>query len=314
MQDMPRPGDHTGDAVCRTHKFRPCILRNPVQDTWQPYFRYHQPPDYDCSSRYIHLYYPIVTCISISCRIERSESGAAAGVMRQMRDKMTKGGQKSKVRNLAIQHYSGEIPQRIETTIMSLRKIINSSGTTMKPPTHGNYSLQSGIMTNFFKEYCIGDLSLYKENKIALRWRTEKEVVAGKGQFTCGNKRCGKNEELRTWEVNFAYVEHDEKKNALVKIRLCPDCSQKLNYYSKKLEVKRLHKKTHKPKSKNSENDGSSSSKVLESTETGEKAEAVDITELDMVIPSDSPWETNRAIETKSREEEMEEYLQDLLL
>lgn len=31
-----------------------------------------------------------------------------------------------------------------------------------------------------FKEYCIADLSRYKESKLGLRWRTEKEVVAGK--------------------------------------------------------------------------------------------------------------------------------------
>ncbi|MRC57046.1 hypothetical protein GH877_30870, partial [Bacillus thuringiensis] len=28
-----------------------------------------------------------------------------------------------------------------------------------------------------FKEYCIVDLSCYKENKVAMRWRVEKEVV-----------------------------------------------------------------------------------------------------------------------------------------
>jgi protein FRA10AC1 len=36
-----------------------------------------------------------------------------------------------------------------------------------------------------FKEYCICDLSRYKENKVAMRFRTEKEVVAGIGQFIC---------------------------------------------------------------------------------------------------------------------------------
>ena len=38
------------------------------------------------------------------------------------------------------------------------------------------------------------------------------------GQFQCGNKRCEKEEGLKSWEVNFAYVEHGEKKNALVKL------------------------------------------------------------------------------------------------
>ncbi|KAK6104608.1 Folate-sensitive fragile site protein Fra10Ac1 family protein [Brugia pahangi] len=40
-----------------------------------------------------------------------------------------------------------------------------------------------------FKEYCIADLSQYKKNRIAMRWRTEREVRSGKGQFECGNKR-----------------------------------------------------------------------------------------------------------------------------
>ena len=36
-----------------------------------------------------------------------------------------------------------------------------------------------------FKEYALVDLTSYKVNKIGIRWRTEKEVVDGKGQFTC---------------------------------------------------------------------------------------------------------------------------------
>lgn len=47
----------------------------------------------------------------------------------------------------------------------------------------------------------------------------EQEVVNGKGQFSCGNKTCPEAEGLRTWEVNFAYREQEEKKNALVKLR-----------------------------------------------------------------------------------------------
>ncbi|GKU88631.1 hypothetical protein SLEP1_g2868 [Rubroshorea leprosula] len=33
-----------------------------------------------------------------------------------------------------------------------------------------------------FKEYCIADMSQYKSGKIGLRWRTEKEVISGKGK------------------------------------------------------------------------------------------------------------------------------------
>lgn len=38
------------------------------------------------------------------------------------------------------------------------------------------------------------------------------------GQFFCGNKRCDEKEGLRSWEVNFGYIEHGEKRNALVKL------------------------------------------------------------------------------------------------
>ncbi|XP_060048106.1 protein FRA10AC1 isoform X1 [Erinaceus europaeus] len=70
-----------------------------------------------------------------------------------------------------------------------------------------------------FKEYCIADLSRYKENKFGFRWRIEKEVISGKGQFFCGNKCCDEKEGLKSWEVNFGYIEHGEKRNALVKLR-----------------------------------------------------------------------------------------------
>merc|ERR1712243_117984 len=41
-----------------------------------------------------------------------------------------------------------------------------------------------------FHEYCITDLSLYKANKVAMRFQTELEVKSGKGQFICGAKKC----------------------------------------------------------------------------------------------------------------------------
>ncbi|NWR59424.1 F10C1 protein, partial [Bucorvus abyssinicus] len=93
-----------------------------------------------------------------------------------------------------------------------------------------------------FKEYCIADLSRYKENKFGFRWRHEREVISGKGQFSCGNKHCDEKEGLKSWEVNFGYVEHGEKRNALVKLRLCPECSCKLNFHHRRKEVK-AHKK-----------------------------------------------------------------------
>lgn len=87
-----------------------------------------------------------------------------------------------------------------------------------------------------FKEYCICDLSRYKENKardynhpfesfltfcliqVALRWRIEQEVVDGKGQFECGSLACTDREQLTSWEVLFSYKEQGEKKSALIKL------------------------------------------------------------------------------------------------
>jgi protein FRA10AC1 len=82
------------------------------------------------------------------------------------------------------------------------------------------------------KEYALVDLSRHKEEKIGLRWRTESEVVSGKGQFECGNitpqKKCNARDSLHSFEVNFKYVEAGQVKNELVKVRLCPHCARKL--------------------------------------------------------------------------------------
>ena len=103
--------------------------------------------------------------------------------------------------------------------------------------------LAKSYYDRLFKEYAICDLSRYKENKIALRWRVEKEVVDGKGQFACGNKHCSETGDLQSWEVNFNYVEHGEKKQALVKVRLCKECSEKLNYHHQRRLWKRKEKR-----------------------------------------------------------------------
>lgn len=75
-----------------------------------------------------------------------------------------------------------------------------------------------------FKEYTISDLrcdnfcfivchqssplkyifSLYKENKVALRWRIEKEIVTGKGQFICGERKCDNRIDLVS--INFVFA------------------------------------------------------------------------------------------------------------
>ncbi|KAG9122561.1 hypothetical protein FRC07_001011 [Ceratobasidium sp. 392] len=98
---------------------------------------------------------------------------------------------------------------------------------------------------SLFKEFALVDLKHYKSGKntelgftkFALRWRTEDEVVEGYGQFTCGNTRCAYHKEqerqqpkLLTLELPFAYEEHGEAKQALVKVVLCERCKKKLTW------------------------------------------------------------------------------------
>ena len=92
--------------------------------------------------------------------------------------------------------------------------------------------------SRLFKEYALVDLSRYREGKIGMRWRVEKEVVSGKGQFVCCNLACKERDRLSSYEVNFCYVEDSQKKNALVKVRLCHDCTTQMNYKREKALVK----------------------------------------------------------------------------
>ena len=81
------------------------------------------------------------------------------------------------------------------------------------------------------REYALADMARYKEGAIGLRWRTEQEVFDGKGQFTCGNKACSTSDaSLQSFELLFAYVEQGEQKQALVKLRVCSKCEEKLHY------------------------------------------------------------------------------------
>ncbi|XP_076822771.1 protein FRA10AC1 homolog [Clavelina lepadiformis] len=164
-----------------------------------------------------------------------------------------------------------------------------------------------------YKEYTICDLSRYKENKIAFRWRVEKEVISGKGQFSCSNKPCSEKEGLRSWEVNFAYVEENEKKNALVKCRLCPECSYKLNYHHKKKDItgravgsKKTNKNQHKKKKarrRKGSDEESTSSSSSENKKNEEDQEEHKI------------WSKPPEIEDeKSREDEFDDYFEGLFL
>lgn len=93
-----------------------------------------------------------------------------------------------------------------------------------------------------FREYVICDLAGYKRGDIGFRWRTEAEVVQGRGQFHCGHKICRVRSGLKSYEVDFKYLEAGADKRALVKIRLCDTCAYKLHYRRLKAERKRLRR------------------------------------------------------------------------
>ena len=57
---------------------------------------------------------------------------------------------------------------------------------------------------------------------MGMRWRSEKEVIAGKGQFSCGARGCNESRGLATYEVPFGYEEAGQKKQALVKVGTVP--------------------------------------------------------------------------------------------
>ncbi|XP_053720734.1 protein FRA10AC1 [Synchiropus splendidus] len=183
-----------------------------------------------------------------------------------------------------------------------------------------------------FKEYCIADLSKYKENKFGFRWRSEKEVVSGKGQFQCGNKHCAKEEGLKSWEVNFGYVEQGEKRNALVKLRLCPECSFKLNYHHKRREAKTtknlrqedkevLERKkrrmsssdTNRQECKHKRDHSSSCSSDL-SNKANKDSKASEDQEQEGQSESDHWRGPAPVLEEKSRNEEFDQYFEDLFL
>ena len=85
-----------------------------------------------------------------------------------------------------------------------------------------------------FKEYAIVDLSEYKSGRIGMRWRVEREVIQGKGQFICGARKCEEKGDLTSYEVPFRYKEQGEVKTELVKVRVCLSCAEKLILASSK--------------------------------------------------------------------------------
>ena len=222
---------------------------------------------------------------------------------------------KELIRNY-VKHYGGKIEdfernssndRNDFTVLQENHKFLWDS----EDPKNWEQRIAKRYYDKLFKEYCITDLSRYESRKIALRWRIAAEVKSGKGQFICGNKACSEEDLLTSWEVNFGYVEDNEKKNALVKTRLCPDCSIKLNMVKKVSKVPKKKSKRDSKKHKKRK----SGSKRRSSEAADEASTSVSGIEEDGGGSPGNVWR-GPAPETliKSNEDEMDEFLEDLLL
>lgn len=102
---------------------------------------------------------------------------------------------------------------------------------------------------------------------------------------------------------------------------LCPECSEKLNYHSKKREVKRIKKKS-KHKKRSSDDGGAASSSLATSDSAVPMEELQTTQEPDNCGHNDVAqkqleqifWAKSTNEEEKTREDEFDEYLADLLL
>ncbi|VEV57858.1 conserved protein, unknown function [Plasmodium vinckei vinckei] len=105
---------------------------------------------------------------------------------------------------------------------------------------------KNSLLQNYYRSICnkyvICDLSKYKEGKIGLRWRTEEEIIKGKGHIICSSKKCN-NTDLNTYEFLFQYIEEGIEKKTNVKVRACMDCAYKLHYRKIKKYLKKKKKK-----------------------------------------------------------------------
>mmetsp|Transcript_23859 Transcript_23859/g.38345 ORF Transcript_23859/g.38345 Transcript_23859/m.38345 type:complete len:177 (-) Transcript_23859:314-844(-) len=118
-----------------------------------------------------------------------------------------------------------------------IRSMLKSSYTFL-PKTGSNST--SRDRQPLFRDYAIVRFRK-KDKKLGLRWRTRKDVLSGKGKTICGNEKCfaveggcekGRITQLRNFEVKFGYVEQEQLKCALVKVKLCRHCTKKLRHGS----------------------------------------------------------------------------------
>lgn len=81
-------------------------------------------------------------------------------------------------------HSSPSLPSTSTVAVSS------ASASTSTSTTEWEQALVLKYYDSLFREYALVDLKRYKTGSIALRWRTEDEVIEGRGERTCGGLRC----------------------------------------------------------------------------------------------------------------------------
>lgn len=122
-----------------------------------------------------------------------------------------------------------------------------------KKPTTWQDRMVERYHAGLYKEFALADLS--RPGKLGLRWRTQQEVVQGRGEKSCGNKRCQFSTNLVTLEVPFSYVEGGVAKKELVKLKLCPSCRPLVEKKSTRKEHSTEHERDASSKRKRLDSD-----------------------------------------------------------
>lgn len=146
-----------------------------------------------------------------------------------------------------VKFYGGQPPADTNQTVKTDWDVLRENYRFIREdgddaPGGWEVQLAQKYYRKLFREYAVADLSRHKEGKLGLRWRIEKEVVSGKGQFSCGAKGCNESSGLASFEVNFVYEEAGAAKAALVKLRLCPKHALQLNHQKNQLALQAQHK------------------------------------------------------------------------
>ncbi len=138
-----------------------------------------------------------------------------------------------------------------------------------------------------FREFALADLTKFRKSMIGLRWRTQAEVFSGKGQFVCGSLHCDEQAGLRSYEVEFAYVEAGQSKTALVKVRVCSECAVKLHYrHFKRIAKKR--KKSNRRRDDDDNDDGDDHDRGAErANDVEQRADAL-LAEVEAIIAAEA--------------------------